>query len=278
MVSQRMDSEDREPAEPAPIPYIALSQMTRSIRNQIVATTPFVHFWTDDWTTDFYRAQARLGFIAVATEGPGDIGNVLIPELQEAYAVLDWSDLHMDRSLRRIVNSGRLEHDDVRLVINPDPGPVLARLSQNWGARSWLVPEYVSLMRTLASPEEQARDTDFRILSTTLFDGPQPVAGELGYAIGRAYVSLSGFFRRDRREWDNFGKLQMVLLALHLRSAGFAFWNLGHPYMEYKTRLGARISPREEFLTRWDVAAGEDIPQTCGAGLESLPATGILSR
>ncbi len=273
-----MDSEAHRPEASAPIPYITRSQMTRPVRNHIVEMTPFVHFWTDDWTTDFYRAQARLGFIAVATEGPEDIGNVLIPELQEAYAVLDWSDLCMDRSVRRIVRSGRLERDDVRLVIDPDPGPVLARLSQNWGARSWFVPEYINLVRTLSSPEEQARDTGFRILSTTLFAGTQQVAGELGYAIGRAYVSLSGFFRRDRRAWNNFGKVQMVLLALRLRSAGFAFWNLGHPYMEYKTRLGARIAPREEFLPRWDEAAHEDIPRTCQDGLESFPAGDILHR
>ena len=276
MVSQSMDSEDREAAEPAPIPYITLSEMTQPIRNHIAATTPFVHFWTDDWSPEFYRAQARLGYIAVATVGPDGLGNVLIPELQEAYAVLDWSDLTIDRSVRAILESGRLERGEVRLVIDPDPGPVLTRLSKNWGERSWLVPEYVDLVKTLASPEERARGAGFRILSTTLFAGREPVAGELGYAAGDAYVSLSGFFRRDRREWNNYGKLQMVLLGSRLRSAGFAFWNLGHPYMEYKIRLGARIAPRQEFLQRWDEAANGDIPGICQDDRESHSAVEIL--
>lgn len=276
MISQSMDSEDREPTEPAPIPYVTRAEMTRPIRDHIVATTPFVHFWTDDWSPEFYRAQARLGFIAVATAGPEDIGNALVPELQQAYAVLDWPDLTVDRHVRTIMGSGRLEREDVRLVIDPDPGPVLTRLSENWGERSWLVPEYIELVRTLASPEERNRDAGFRILSTTLFAGTEPVAGELGYAVGTGYVSLSGFFRRDRREWNNYGKLQLVLLASRLRSVGFAFWNLGHPYMDYKTRLGARILQRDEFLPRWDEAASGDAPAICEDARESHPAADIL--
>jgi len=73
-------------------------------------------------------------------------------------------------------------------------------------------------------------------------------------------VSLSGFFRRERPEWNHFGKLQMVLLARRLEAAGFAFWNLGHPYMEYKTLLGAKVLSRADFLSRWDAAAEGDVP------------------
>ena len=152
--------------------------MTREVRDYIATRTPFDYVWTDDWSPRFYRTQARLGFIAVAHQGPDSAGNVLTPQLQHGYAILDWPDL----------------------------------------------------------------------------------AGELGYAVGRAYVSLSGFFRRERPEWNHFGKLQMVLLARRLEAAGFAFWNLGHPSMGYKTRLGARFLPRADFLPRWDAAAEGDVP------------------
>ena len=145
-----------------------------------------------------------------------------------------------------------MDRERIRLQIDSDPEGVLIQLAEVWGAESWLVPEYVQLARALATPEERARDPGFRLLATTLFAGEEPVAGELGYAVGRVYVSLSGFFHRERPDWNHFGKLQLVMLAQRLEAAGFGFWNLGHPYMDYKTRLGAKILPRTDFLPRWD--------------------------
>jgi hypothetical protein len=77
-----------------------------------------------------------------------------------------------------------------------------------------------------------------------------PVAGELGYTIGRTYTSMSGFFKREMKEYNNFGKLQLVMLAEALKKAGIFFWNLGHPHMKYKTDLAAMILSREDFLKR----------------------------
>ena len=84
------------------------------------------------------------------------------------------------------------------------------------------------------------------------------VAGEVGYTIGRTYTSLSGFSSR-KKEHANTGTLQLVLLAGYLQAEGFLFWNLGHPSMEYKTRLGAEILPRRQFLNRWEEARDETL-------------------
>ncbi len=260
-------------SESVPVPYLSIDDLTPDLRAYIAAT-PFDQFWADDWSPDFYRAQARLGFIAVASEGP--VGTVLIPELQQAYAVLDWADLAIDHGVRRLVSGDRLERERVTLVIDPDPGLVLEQLAARWGERTWLVPEYGALMQRLATPAERARNPGFRILGTTLFAGEQAIASELGYLVGAAYVSLSGCFNREARKWNHFGKLQMVLLALRLQSAGVAFWNLGHPYMEYKTALGARIIGRARFLPRWDVAAVAPVPDLCREGREVHGAGGLF--
>ena len=37
----------------------------------------------------------------------------------------------------------------------------------------------------------------------------------------------------------------------YLEKNNFSFWNLGHPYMQYKFDLGATSFSREEFLKRW---------------------------
>lgn len=271
-----MGEEDEAAAGPRTIPYVTIDAMTPQVRNHITANTPFDCLWTDDWSPRFYRAQARLGFIAVANRGPGDRGNVLIPELQREYAVLDWPNLAIDRGVRRIIDAGRLERENIRLRIDPDPADVLEQLSEAWEDSTWLLPEYVLLVKRLASKEEQGADPGFRILATTLAAGDDVVAGELGYAVGRAYVSLSGFLRQERREWNHLGKLQMVLLALRLEAAGFGFWNLGHPYMDYKTRLGAAILPRGPFLRRWDEAVRGGVPRIAVNGRECLEAAEIV--
>lgn len=242
------------------IPHISLAEMNPEVRDFVAARTPIEYFWTDDWSPRFYRAQAKLGFIAVAARGPGDMGNVLMPQLQNSYAVLDWSNLVVERGVRKILSDGRLEREPIKLVVESNPDTVLKWLEIVWGEKSWIGSEYVQLAKTLATDAEQLADPGFRLLATTLFSAGEPVAGELGYAVGRVYVSLSGFFRRERPEWNNYGKLQMVLLARHLNDAGFRFWNLGHPHMDYKRRLGAEILPRVRFLARWDKAAAGEVP------------------
>jgi Leu/Phe-tRNA-protein transferase len=217
----------------------------------IVADTEHTYYWSDRFEPEYYRAQARAGCIAVAARLGGRA--LLLPELQAAYAVLDWDNLHQSRSLKRLFRSGRLEAIEARLRLNSDPGPVLRALDERWGEGSWLTPEYRGLMLALAAESSP----DFRLWGAELMvkGSPEPVAGELGYVIGRTYTSLSGFFRRERPEWSGLGIVQLHLLAQRLRDRGFAFWNLGHPYMRYKIDMGARILPRTEFLERWAGAA-----------------------
>lgn len=40
-------------------------------------------------------------------------------------------------------------------------------------------------------------------------------------------------------------------LGFYLENNKFSFWNLGHPYMQYKFDLGAKLYAREEFLKKW---------------------------
>jgi len=253
---------DEQSEESKVIPYVNMFQMTREVRDHIARNPEIDYLWTDDWSPEFYRAQARLGFIAIAHPHSDGHANLLLPQLQFAYAVLDWPDLVIDRGVRKILDSGRVDRGEIRLDIDDDPGPVLAGLEKVWADRTWLLPEYLQLARQLASVGERKADPGFRLFGTTLCCDGEPVAGELGYAVGRVYVSLSGYLRREERKWNHFGKLQMVLLARRLEASGFAWWNLGHPSLPYKTRLGAKIIPREEFLQRWDEASAEEMGQT----------------
>lgn len=75
-----------------------------------------------------------------------------------------------------------------------------------------------------------------------------PLAGEIGFSVGRVYTSLSGW--TEDRTAEGTGTAQLVLLGRWLEHRGYAFWSLGHcysPEMEYKRRLGHRIFPRSDF-------------------------------
>ncbi len=89
-------------------------------------------------------------------------------------------------------------------------------------------------------------------MSVELYDKrtKELIAGEIGYKINSTYTSLTGFSLKEKI-YNNWGKLQLVLLAQYLEKNNYSFWNLGHPYMQYKFDLGAKIYSREEFLEKW---------------------------
>ena len=228
-----------EHLQPQVLATHVLSDMSRS------------HYWTDVWDPSFYVALAREGFISIAHEH-ADFGPVLLPELQCSYAVLDWANLHQSRNVRRLRHSGRMEADAIEFRVERDPEAVMRALTRHHGKECWLIESYRRLMAGLAA-EGGPDDVGFSLCATELWSlrTGELVAGELGYSIGCIYTSLSGFCMPGDGAWRDFGTLQLVLLAEVLRDSGYAFWNLGHPHMEYKQALGARVVGRSDFLFRW---------------------------
>jgi Leu/Phe-tRNA-protein transferase len=199
------------------------------------------YYWSDDWSVEFYIELAYAGFISVSTVFEDRL--VLLPEIQFEYAVLDFEDLHVGKKVNKLLKS-----DSYKFTINKKFEELLDKI-ELYHQDSWLIGEYKTLVKNLRSCKNNKYD--FEIMSIELSDSDDNlVAGELGYKIGSTYTSLTGFFDK-RKEYNNYGKLQLVLLAKYLEKNSYTFWNLGHPYMEYKTSLGAKIYGRKEFLKRW---------------------------
>lgn len=205
-------------------------------------------YWSTHWDAAFYVQLARAGFISISTTHP-DHGPILLAELQAAYAVLDWENLHRSSQIRRLARSGVLEEEQIELRITGACERIVERLLEYHRPRTWLTAPYRKLLQEIPSGD----DAHFGLQAVELWSHKQNmlVAGELGYTIGRTYTSLSGFTTRPARQWRHFGTLQLVMLAERLQSRGYAFWNMGHTSQDYKLALGARILPRAEFLTRW---------------------------
>ena len=201
------------------------------------------YYWSDDWSEEFYIQLSLAGFISTTHESKN--GLLLLPELQYDYAVLHFKNLHISKKIKKL-----LKKTNYSLSINNRFEAVLQKFATQH-KYNWLKGEYIELLNKLYNNTKQRKE--FQIISIELIcnESQELIAGEVGYIIGKTYTSLSGFSSQEKR-YSNYGTLQLVLLAQYLEKNGFELWNLGHPHMEYKKKLGCTIYPRTEFLKKWD--------------------------
>jgi len=199
------------------------------------------YYWSENWSDNFYIKLAKKGFISTSYDTKD--GLVLLPELQYAYSILDFKNLHISKKVKTLMRS-----DDHGLCFNTRFDEVITRFAQQH-KHNWLKDNYAKLMNSLYKNKEKYKN--FKVTSIELISkkNNELIAGEIGYSIGKVYTSLSGFSSKEKR-YNNHGTLQLVLLAKHLQEKGFDFWNLGHPHMTYKQKLGSITYTRQEFLNR----------------------------
>ena len=210
--------------------------------NYIYANLDSNYYISDDLSPEFYTLQAINGFIATSINLENKF--YLVPEIQFEYAILDFENLHISKKVKKLLNK-----NDFIFSINTNMKEVIKNI-QTHHKSNWLTNEYYEILEKVK--EYKNPNIDFELLSIELWDKSKTIliAGEIGYKIGSVYTSLTGFCLKDKK-YNNFGKLQMVLLSLYLEKNNFSFWNLGHPYMQYKFDLGAITYKREAFLKRW---------------------------
>jgi len=210
--------------------------------NSIYSNNEVNYYYSDNFDCEFYIKLAQLGFISVS-HYEDDI-QYLLPEMQFEYAVLEFKNLHISKKVNKLL----LQPNRYKFCINQNFEEVLTLINIHH-KDNWISNKYLDLIQRLQTFKSTI---NFKIISCELYCTitNQVVAGEIGYKIGSTYTSLSGFSIKEKR-FNNFGKLQMVLLSKYLEENGFLFWNLGHPYMQYKLDLGAKVLSRIEFLEKW---------------------------
>ncbi len=209
--------------------------------NYIYANEETNYYICDDFSKEFYIYLASCGFISTSVTLNETF--YLLPEMQFEYALLDFEDLIISKSIKKLINKNRHE-----FTINTNIDLVLEKLDQ-YHKNNWLRDKYKKLIKELF---EENFENGFEILSIELYDKNtnELIAGEIGYKIGSTYTSLTGFSSKEKT-YKNWGKLQLVLLGLYLKQNNYSFWNLGQPYMQYKFDLGAKEYSRLDFLERW---------------------------
>jgi len=138
------------------------------------------YYWSRDFSPEFYIAQAKAGFMAICETIDGE--ELLLPEIQQSYAVLDFSELHISKKVAKII-----QQQSPLLQLDTDIEQV-ARQIEQYHRNNWLTPRYLHTLKRTAN-----QDANFRVISVTLKDGDEMIAGEIGYIIGHTYTSLTGF-------------------------------------------------------------------------------------
>jgi Leu/Phe-tRNA-protein transferase len=227
------------------IPYITLENVSNQeiLEHYIYPNVNHNYYWSDDFSTQMYIALAQAGFISVSHSHESRL--LLLPEMQTHYSVLDYKNLRIGKRVAKLLRSSHY-----CLAFNTGFNEVLTSI-QNAYEDCWIKGEYAELMKHLS----QNSYDNFELFSTELYDKDNDtlIAGEIGYITHNFYTSLSGF-HNPSKGYNSWGTLQLVLLAQHLEEQGVRFWNLGHPHMEYKYGLGAKILKRADFLEKWKMA------------------------
>jgi len=209
--------------------------------NHIYSNIEMNYYISDDFSKEFYIYLASCGFICTSTIL--DDKFYLLPEIQFEYAILDFKDLVVSKSINKLIKK-----EEYKLLINSNLELTLEKL-ELYHSNNWLTNKYKDLIIELYN---ENLNNGFEILSVELYDkySDELVAGEIGYRIGSTYTSLTGFSSKEKK-YKNWGKLQLVLLSKYLQKNNYSFWNLGQPYMQYKFDLGAKVYSRIDFLKRW---------------------------
>jgi len=199
------------------------------------------YYWSDDWSDTFYVALAKAGFISTTYDTKE--GLVLLCELQFQYALLDFKDLHLSKKVQKL-----LDAKNYIFSCNTQFESVLQNIDKAHSS-NWLKGSYVEVLKSLYRSKGMFEDFEMMSFELVCSQTNKLIAGEVGYKTKGVYTSLSGFSSREK-EYNNFGTLQLVLLSQYLEKQNYRFWNLGHPHMPYKKKLGAKVYTREGFLKR----------------------------
>ena len=152
------------------------------------------------WAPVFNARLLHEGFFTI-TSATGQFRAVEpLPELQPFYSVLLWRHFEASRHVRRAL--GRLRGSDrrFRLVDRAAPTRSWRRVEAYHVARhgtNWLTARYFAMLRRAA----ELCPASFTLHAIEMFEeregeadaNAEPLAGEIGFSVGRVYTSLSGW-------------------------------------------------------------------------------------
>ena len=219
----------------ANVPYIGPSCDLERVADVVSRHYRGEFCWSSSFDGDFIARLMAHGFLTMAQK-VGKDGYALLPKRHRHRWALDFRETHVARSTRR--KAAKFE-----LSVDRAFEEVIEGIQQQHGGECWFYPPLVEAFRTLHCQGS----THVKMRTFEVWDKATGslVAGELGYACGDVYTSLSGFSRMA----SSAGAVQCAATAKLLARSGYVLWDLGME-LPYKTKLGAQLLPRDAFLKR----------------------------
>ena len=214
------------------------------LENFIYKNMELNYYYSEDFSPQFYIDLALAGFISIWYKE--NECEYLLPEIQFEYAVLNFDDLHISKKVQKLLKQPSEYH-----FFRDEYFEEIMDILSSYHNNSWIQGKYCELLKQLKLIDYKKDDFEIVCFGIVDCETKKIIAAEIGYITkSKIYTSLSGFSSKEKK-YNNYGNLQLVLLAKYLEKHHFSFWNLGHPYMEYKLKLGAKVLTREEFLKKF---------------------------
>jgi Leu/Phe-tRNA-protein transferase len=227
--------------------YISPEDDCQAIVNAILAIDYNEEFCVaEGFDPEFTARLMEAGFLVMSVNiGEKDKPHyIMLPKLHLERSALFFENLHIKKSIRRLLSRYELRAD-------VEFDRIIDRCVEKHNS-DWLTPALVDCIKKIRRSvlKNAAANGGFKHglepaphaypASFALYRDEKLAAAEFGVVCGRVYTSYSGFY-----EEDNAGTVQLILTACYLKEHGFSFFDLGMP-MDYKTALGAEdISPQE---------------------------------
>jgi len=187
------------------------------------------------WAPAFIDAVCREGFFPMAN-GYYDRPFLLVKH-HNFRCVLFTERLHVSRRVRQ-------RAPGYALSANTAFVECLARIREQHG-EDWLVAPLAEAFQELHANRDNGRfKSKFTSIELRNKRG-ELVAGEIGFANGECYTSLSGFFLEN-----GAGAVLLCALGARLAKLGFRLWDLGM-FAPYKRDLGAVLIPGTVWLAEY---------------------------
>jgi len=215
----------------------------------------------EDFNPEFISKLMEAGFLVMSMNIAGD-GNepyhILLPKLHLVRSALFFENLHIKKSIRRILNKNASSYE---LKADAEFHHIVDRCVEKHG-NDWLTQPLIESIKKIRQTEKQNRkpisnsapdsfeppvqllipDSSPYPVSFALYHDGKLAAGEFGVICGKVYTSYSGFY-----DEDNAGTVQIILLTQYLQEQGFSFFDLGMP-LDYKADFGAAEIDPYEFV------------------------------
>jgi len=222
--------------------YIAPSDDCREVVDAMLETNYSEEYCLADAFDPYFIAKLmEAGFLVMSMNlSKEDPFFILLPKLHLVRSALFYENLHIKKSIRKLLPRYELRADT-------DFDYIIDRCVEKHGDDWLTVPlvDSIKKIRQNAIANHPARETLSPVpyaypASFALYRDGKFAAGEFGVVCGKVYTSYSGFY-----DEDNAGTVQLILASQYLQERGVSFFDMGMP-LDYKTDLGAvNISPGE---------------------------------